>query len=138
MGFTDLIGCGSNESVSVINLDENQCLIYFVFKYYFFFFGVVGLVVQAYIIFSYNFRRYEPFIPTQLLIMGIAFFDMIACIGLILMFASTSFPNLTPTLSCSFYFTFAAFDENAVYLMVLLMTANRQGLPVTWNFKSAC
>ena len=108
-----------------MNLGNMHCLLYDFFSYYKLTFGVMGVIIHAYIIFSYNFRKYEPFIPTQLLILGIATFDMICCIGLILLFIAERAPNISISVSCTFYFAYAAFYENSVYLMVLLMSANR-------------
>ena len=126
MSFPAVIGCSENSTDAFLPLESQGCnLLYDFFSYYKLTFGIIGLLVHAYIIFSYNFRKDEPFIPTQLLILGTAVFDMICCCGLILLFIAEKNPNVSISVSCAVYFAFAAFDENSVYLMILLMSANR-------------
>ncbi len=132
VNLTETKGCQSAESTHDLNLSDlhswssPECKMVDFSNSFTVTIGFVGVIMHSYILFCYNYRKFEPLYPTQMLLAGLSVFDLAYCWGLLSLKLFELFPNfLNSHFSCTFYFTFVSFNRHSVYLVVLLLAANR-------------
>ena len=121
-------GCNNGSAHSekeTFVLSNAECNVVIFADVYLLVVGVLGILMHAYIIFCYNFKKFEPLMETQALIAGLSVFDLIYCFGLVMLKIFETLPQYDARFACMFYFMFVSLNKNSIFLVVLLLTANR-------------